>query len=123
MCENLDSSSTPGPSNEGNNVSGVKGGRVNSDEAQNGERNYTEEHVQLIRQIKTKKDYYAVLGVEKICSVENIRKAYHKLFLKVHPDKNKASGSEEAFKKVSKAFKCLSDYDSRRQYDHTGLVE
>ncbi|CAI9776799.1 unnamed protein product [Fraxinus pennsylvanica] len=98
-------------------------GRFNSDEAQDGERNYTEEHIQLIRQIKTKKDYYAVLGVEKSCSVEDIRKAYRKLSLKVHPDKNKAPASEEAFKKVSKAFKCLSDDDSRRQYDHTGLVD
>lgn len=43
--------------------------------------------------------------------------------MKIHPDKNKAPGSEEAFKKVSKAFKCLSEDDSRRQYDETGLVE
>uniref|UniRef100_A0A3Q7JEV9 J domain-containing protein n=1 Tax=Solanum lycopersicum TaxID=4081 RepID=A0A3Q7JEV9_SOLLC len=83
----------------------------------------TDEHVQLIRQIKIKKDYYAILGLEKGCSVEEIRKSYRKLSLKVHPDKNKAPGSEEAFKKVSKAFKCLSDDDSRRQYDQTGLAE
>ncbi|KAF2310954.1 hypothetical protein GH714_018754 [Hevea brasiliensis] len=52
-----------------------------------------------------------------------IDKAYRKLSLKVHPDKNKAPGSEEAFKKVCKAFKCLSDDSSRRQYDQTGLVD
>ncbi|KAF2289165.1 hypothetical protein GH714_029199 [Hevea brasiliensis] len=79
--------------------------------------------MELIRQIKRNKDYYAILGVEKTCSVEEIRKAYKKLSLKVHPDKNKAPGSEEAFKKVSKAFKCLSDDTSRRQYDQTGLVD
>ncbi|KAL2506880.1 Chaperone protein dnaJ 49 [Abeliophyllum distichum] len=125
MCENLDSSSSTGPSNDVSNVNGVKDGirPVNSDEVLNGERNYTEEHVQLIRQITSKRDYYAVLGVEKSCSVEDIRKAYRKLSLKVHPDKNKAPGSEEAFKKVGKAFKCLSDDDSRRQYDHTGLTD
>ncbi|CAA2985915.1 chaperone dnaJ 49 [Olea europaea subsp. europaea] len=124
-CENLDSSSSSGPSNNVSNANGLKDKtrRVNSNEVQNGERNYTEEHVQLIRQIKSKMDYYAVLGVEKRCSMEDIRKAYRKLSLKVHPDKNKAPGSEEAFKKVSKAFKCLSDDDSRRQYDHTGLVD
>ncbi|KAH7856452.1 hypothetical protein Vadar_001559 [Vaccinium darrowii] len=60
---------------------------------------------------------------EKSCSVEEIRKAYRKLSLKVHPDKNKAPGSEEAFKKVSKAFKCLSNDDSRTKYDQAGLVE
>ncbi|XP_010259563.1 PREDICTED: chaperone protein dnaJ 49 [Nelumbo nucifera] len=95
----------------------------NHAEFSNGERNYTEEHVRLIREVKKNKDYYAILGVEKNCSVEEIRKAYRKLSLKVHPDKNKAPGSEEAFKKVCKAFKCLSDEDSRRQYDRTGLVE
>lgn len=94
-----------------------------TDGVSNGDCSYTEEHVQLIREIKKNKDYYAILGVEKTCSVEEIRKAYRKLSLKVHPDKNKAPGSEEAFKKVCKAFKCLSNGDSRKQYDHTGLVE
>ncbi|KAJ8539803.1 hypothetical protein K7X08_014055 [Anisodus acutangulus] len=123
-CENLESP-TPESSSEVRNVENSKNAtsRVKSDEVSDGERNYTEEHVQLIWQIKTKKDYYAILGLEKGCSVEEIRKSYRKLSLKVHPDKNKAPGSEEAFKKVSKAFKCLSDDDSRRQYDQTGLAE
>ncbi|KAK6930166.1 protein of unknown function DUF1977, DnaJ-like [Dillenia turbinata] len=93
------------------------------DEVSNVECSYTEEHVQIVRQIKRNNDYYAILGVEKSCSVEDIRKAYRKLSLKVHPDKNRAPGSEEAFKKVSKAFKCLSDDGSRRQYDQTGQVD
>ncbi|KAI4317583.1 hypothetical protein L6164_025444 [Bauhinia variegata] len=124
MCEKLDSQSTASPS-KGDDVGWVEKeqGSVKSDGNLNGERSYTHEHVQLIRQIKGKNDYYAILGVEKTCSVEEIRKAYRKLSLKVHPDKNKAPGSEEAFKKVSKAFKCLSDDDSRRQYDQVGLVE
>ncbi|PSS18222.1 Chaperone protein like [Actinidia chinensis var. chinensis] len=123
-CENLDSGS-PGPSNDEHGVNSIKNepASAKSDEISNGERNYTEEHVQLIRQIKRSKDYYDILGLEKKCSVEEIRKAYRKLSLKVHPDKNKAPGSEEAFKKVSKAFKCLSSDDSRRQYDQTGLVD
>lgn len=111
----------------------VSGGEIKTDEpgrakpkpseSLNGEQSYTEEHLQLIRQIRRTNDYYAILGVQKACSVEEIRKAYRKLSLKVHPDKNKAPGSEEAFKKVCKAFKCLSEDDSRRQYNQAGLVE
>lgn len=89
----------------------------------NGDRSYTEEHVTLIREIKKSKDFYEILGVEKSCSVEEIRKAYKKLSLKVHPDKNKAPGADEAFKTVSKAFKCLSEDDTRREYDQTGHVD
>lgn len=121
-CENLDSDKSktvrqaadPDQSNK----------TSSSSEWRNGEdRVYTDEHVKLIREVKRNSDYYAILGVEKSCSVEEIRRAYKKLSLKVHPDKNKAPGSEEAFKKVCKAFKCLSEEESRRQYDQTGLVE
>lgn len=123
-CENLDSS-VPGSSNDANHVGKAKSEPVRAkfEEVLNEERNYTEEHVKLIRQIKRSKDYYSILGVEKSCSVDEIRKAYRKLSLKVHPDKNKAPDSEEAFKIVCKAFKCLSSDESRRQYDQTGLVE
>ncbi|KAJ0609706.1 putative DnaJ domain, Chaperone J-domain superfamily [Helianthus annuus] len=120
-CKNLDSAN-PSPSNGGNNVAS---NRVNpkQDEGVKGEPSYTEEHVQVVRKIKSSTDYYEILGVGKSCSVEEVKKAYRKLSLKVHPDKNKAPGSEEAFKKVGKAFKCLSDDNSRRQYDQTGFVE
>lgn len=125
-CEKLDSGSpgAPVPSIDEKCDGERKNepGSGKSGEGLNGDR-YTEEHVVLIRQIKRNKDYYDILGVEKNCSVEEIRRAYRKLSLKVHPDKNKAPGSEEAFKKVCKAFKCLSDGDSRRQYDQTGLTE
>ncbi|XP_062175516.1 chaperone protein dnaJ 49 [Alnus glutinosa] len=123
-CEKLDSG-CPVSSSDEKFVTESKNepGPAKSEEGLNGERSYTAEHVQLITQVKRHKDYYAILGIEKNCSVEEIRKAYRKLSLKVHPDKNKAPGSEEAFKKVCKAFKCLSDGDSRRQYDQTGFVE
>ncbi|MBA0612553.1 hypothetical protein Godav_013148 [Gossypium davidsonii] len=124
-CKNLDSGTTPvSPVGEKRVLSDEnKGGSTKLDEGFDGDRSYTEEHVQLIRQIKRNKDYYSILGVEKTCSVDEIRKAYKKLSLKVHPDKNKAPGSEEAFKTVCKAFKCLSDDNSRRQYDQVGLVD
>ncbi|KAF8400662.1 hypothetical protein HHK36_013962 [Tetracentron sinense] len=86
-------------------------------------RAYTEEHISIVRQIKKQKDYYEILGLERTCSVEDVRKGYRKLSLKVHPDKNKAPGSEEAFKAVSKAFQCLSDEESRKRYDLVGSEE
>ncbi|KAI3703371.1 hypothetical protein L1987_73396 [Smallanthus sonchifolius] len=120
-CKELDSAN-PSPSDGKNHVaSNHVNGKVA--EGMTGEASYTEEHVQLVRKIKRDMDYYEILGVGKSCSVEEIKKAYRKLSLKVHPDKNKAPGSEEAFKKVSKAFKCLSDEGSRRQYDQTGVAE
>ncbi|KAJ6832499.1 chaperone protein dnaJ 49-like [Iris pallida] len=86
-------------------------------------KDYTEEQVTIVKQIKNQRDYYQILGVEKACSVEDVRKAYRKLSLKVHPDKNKAPGAEEAFKAVSKAFQCLSDEESRKRYDLVGSEE
>lgn len=121
-CENLDSKDSTSPIHE-NITSNSNSNSKPSTSTRELERNYTEENINLIRQVKRNNDYYTVLGVEKTCSVEEIRKAYKKLSLKVHPDKNKAPGSEEAFKKVCKAFKCLSEEESRRQYDQTGLVE
>ncbi|KAG7023527.1 Chaperone protein dnaJ 49, partial [Cucurbita argyrosperma subsp. argyrosperma] len=84
---------------------------------------YTEENVEIVRQIKKKKDYYEILGLEKSCSIEDVRKSYRKLSLKVHPDKNNAPGAEEAFKAVSKAFQCLSNEESRKTYDLVGSEE
>ncbi|KAL1819654.1 hypothetical protein DCAR_0415957 [Daucus carota subsp. sativus] len=84
---------------------------------------YTEEQVAIVREIKRKKDFYDILGLEKSASVEDIRKAYRKLSLKVHPDKNKAPGAEEAFKMVSKSFMCLNDEESRKRYDVVGSDE
>ncbi|XP_060215454.1 chaperone protein dnaJ 49-like [Lycium barbarum] len=115
-CENLDSSNRGNFSEVKNDVASVKNetGDV---------KNYREEHVELIKRIKSKKDYYEILGLEKSCPFDEIRKAYRKLSLKVHPDKNKAPSSEDAFKKVAKAFKCLSDDGLRRRYDETGYAD
>lgn len=64
----------------------------------------TPEQTETVRRIRKTKDYYEILGLSKTCSEGEIRKAYRKLSLKVHPDKNSAPGAEEAFKAVSKAF-------------------
>ncbi|KAF6995558.1 hypothetical protein CFC21_012039 [Triticum aestivum] len=89
----------------------------------NVDKGYTEENVRVIRDIRKNKDYYAILGVERTCSLEEIRKAYRRLSLKIHPDKNKAPGAEDAFKMLSKAFKCLGNDQSRKTYDQTGTLE
>jgi DnaJ family protein B protein 12 len=98
--------------------------REEEEEATPAAREYTAEQLEVVRQVKKHtRDYYQILGLEKDCSVEDVRKAYRKLSLKVHPDKNKAPGAEDAFKAVSKAFQCLSDAESRKRYDLVGSDE
>jgi DnaJ-class molecular chaperone len=69
-------------------------------------------------------DYYKVLDVHRDCSKSEIKKAYHKIALKNHPDKN--SGNDEAletFKKATEAYEILSNDDKRKRYDNFGTVE
>jgi len=67
------------------------------------------------------KNYYAVLGVEKSASTEQIKKAYRKLAVKYHPDKNPGDRqAEERFKEITEAYAVLSDAEKRRQYDQFG---
>lgn len=66
------------------------------------------------------KDFYKILGVSKGASDEDIKKAYRKLALKYHPDKNKAPGAEEKFKEVAEAYEILSDKKKRDIYDQYG---
>lgn len=67
-----------------------------------------------------KKGHYDVLGVSKSASDDEIKKAYRKLALKYHPDKNSAPSAEGAFKAISGAFDCLSDSKKREMYDQYG---
>jgi len=65
------------------------------------------------------KDLYAILGVEKDASEEEIKRAYRKLALRYHPDKNPGDkAAEEKFKEVSLAYEILSDAGKRKDYDH-----
>ena len=59
-------------------------------------------------------DYYAILGVPRGATGDEAKKAYRKLALKLHPDKCKATGAEEVFKSVSRAFACLSEAYTRK---------
>jgi len=66
-------------------------------------------------------DYYKILGLEKTASSDEIKKAYRKLALKYHPDKNPNNkAAEEQFKKISEAYAVLSDTEKRKQYDSFG---
>ncbi|XP_051127716.1 chaperone protein dnaJ 49 [Andrographis paniculata] len=125
-----ESKSTDGPTEESpsnpsqtGNRRRVSASRPSSSSTSSTSATYTEEQVTVVKEIKRKNDYYEILGLEKNCSAEDVRKAYRKLSLKVHPDKNQAPGAEEAFKKVSKAFQCLSDPEGRKKYDVVGSDE
>ena len=68
-----------------------------------------------------KRDYYEVLGILKSASSEEIKKAYRKLALKYHPDKNKGDKTSEGkFKEASEAYHVLSDKGRRKNYDQFG---
>lgn len=70
--------------------------------------------------VASKRDYYEVLGVSRDASVDDVKKAYRKLAMQYHPDRNKAAGAEETFKEVSEAYAVLSDAEKRRTYDQLG---
>ena len=66
-------------------------------------------------------DYYKILGVEKTADTDAIKKAYRKLALKHHPDRNPDNkDAEEKFKKINEAYAVLSDPEKRKQYDSFG---
>lgn len=83
----------------------------------------TPEQEALMTKVRRTSDYYEMLGVSRGASDDEIKKAYRKLALKLHPDKCKATGAEEVFKSVSKAFACLSDADKRAAYDRYGTED
>jgi len=68
-----------------------------------------------------RKNYYHVLGLSEAATEDEIRKAYRRLALKYHPDKNKDQGAEEIFKDISEAYEILSNKDKKRVYDSYGV--
>jgi curved DNA-binding protein len=70
------------------------------------------------------RDYYEILGVPKGTGAEEVKRAYRKLAMKWHPDRNKGNkAAEEKFKEINEAYAVLSDAEKRAQYDQFGAGE
>lgn len=84
---------------------------------------YTSDQEQAVKRIKKCKDYYEILSINKDATDSEIKKAYKKLALLLHPDKNKCPGASEAFKAIGNAVAVLTDPEKRKQYDLYGSEE
>ncbi|MCJ7804241.1 DnaJ domain-containing protein [Patescibacteria group bacterium] len=70
--------------------------------------------------MSTKRDYYDILGVSKNASQDELKKAYRKLALEWHPDRNKSAQAAEKFKEVNEAYEVLSNPQKKQTYDQFG---
>ena len=69
----------------------------------------------------SKRDYYEILGVSKSASADEIKKAYRKVAMQFHPDRNPGDkAAEEKFKEAAEAYEILSDNDKKAKYDRFG---
>lgn len=82
---------------------------------------FTNEQLNLVKKINNCKNYYQVLSVSREASDIEIKKAYKKLALHLHPDKNHAPGAAEAFKTLGNAMSLLTDAKKRKEYDLSGV--
>ena len=70
------------------------------------------------------RDYYEVLGIQKGASDDEIKRAFRKLAIKYHPDKNQGDKeAEQKFKEINEAYQVLSDPEKKAQYDQFGTVD
>lgn len=86
------------------------------------DRPFTEEQESITLSIlnRPKHEFYELLQVEKGASDNEIKKAYRKLAIRLHPDKNTHPRASEAFKRINRAFEVLSDVGKRRMFDQLG---
>lgn len=84
--------------------------------------NFKPAQLEIVKKVRRHQvtQYYEILELKRDCDESQIKSAYRKLALALHPDKNNAPGADEAFKMVSKAFQVLSDPEKRSAYDRHG---
>ncbi|XP_021740917.1 chaperone protein dnaJ 6-like [Chenopodium quinoa] len=102
----------------------IKKTRVSEEStAEQGESDHHQEHANMDDD-SSQKSLYEVLGVERTASQQEIRKAYHKLALRLHPDKNPDDKeANEKFQQLQKVMSILGDEEKRALYDQTGVVD
>ena len=75
----------------------------------------------MVSSMASKRDYYEILGISKSVTADEIKKAYRKVAMQFHPDRNPGDHTaEEKFKEAAEAYEVLSDPDKRAQYDRFG---
>ncbi|KAL0993957.1 hypothetical protein UPYG_G00116070 [Umbra pygmaea] len=108
------------PPEHGFRSNNVDGGQETCRGSNDEKKTYSEDQRQGVLRIKKCKDFYEILGVTKDASDEDLKKAYRKLALRFHPDKNCAPGATDAFKAIGNAYAVLSNPEKRHQYDQYG---
>ncbi|KAN0085291.1 protein of unknown function (DUF1977) domain containing protein [Elaphomyces granulatus] len=112
----------PGATASGADTGSSDGARSRSHNEGNQDRKYTPEQKAAVLRIRkcSTTAFYEILALERSASDGEIKKAYRKLSLLTHPDKNGYEGADEAFKMVARAFQILSDSDKKSRYDKFG---
>lgn len=117
-----DNDNSHGTSHKKKISSDNSGEKLQSDDDMNNssKHDYTPEQVEAVQRILACKNYYEILGVGRDVTDSELKRQYKQLALVLHPDKNRAPQSDEAFKAVSKAYATLSDPTQRNHYDRFG---
>eukprot|EP00483_Globobulimina_turgida_P009832 UN09851 len=118
--QNTNTNSNPTPSPQPNLNRNTSASASTSSIGSSSSRMSKDEEVSMVRNILRSKDFYKILGVSHDADEKQLKKAYRKKALKCHPDRNKAPGADEAFKKLSKAYDVLRNPRKKQIYDQYG---